>query len=120
MSNNKKELISLDKVHIPRWNELPNVDLYLDQVVNYLERYLEQYAGEKEEKDFQSVTADSLKTELTAQMVGYDIISITGGAGNDFTVTVNDKDYGYTATISSTSLTLKTFKFTNETTHEKN
>lgn len=36
MSNNKKELISLDKVHIPRWNELPNVDLYLDQVVTFI------------------------------------------------------------------------------------
>jgi hypothetical protein len=40
MCNNKKDLISLDQVHIPRWNELPNVDLYLDQVVNYLEKYL--------------------------------------------------------------------------------
>ncbi len=47
-------------------------------------------------------------------MVGYEIISITGGEGSDFTVKVNDKDYGYTATISSTSLTLKTFEFTDE------
>lgn len=78
------------------------------------------YAGEKAEKDFQSVTADSLKTELTAQMVGYDIISITGGEGSDFTVKVDDKDYGYTAKISSTSLTLKTFEFTDEKTHAKN
>ena len=26
--------------HIPRWNEIPKIDLYLDQVVNYLEKYL--------------------------------------------------------------------------------
>ena len=24
------------KIHIPRWNELPEIDLYLDQVVNYI------------------------------------------------------------------------------------
>ena len=30
----------LNDIHMPRWNELPNVDLYLDQVVNYLEKYL--------------------------------------------------------------------------------
>lgn len=34
----REEIIS--KFHIPRWNELPDIDLYLDQVVNYLERYL--------------------------------------------------------------------------------
>ena len=26
-------------LHMPRWNELPDIDLYLDQVVNYIERY---------------------------------------------------------------------------------
>lgn len=38
------------KIHIPRWNELPEIDLYLDQVVNYLEKYLEQYNFNKEDK----------------------------------------------------------------------
>ncbi len=38
------------KIHIPRWNELPEIDLYLDQVVNYLEKYLEQYNVNKEDK----------------------------------------------------------------------
>ena len=38
------------KIHIPRWNELPEIDLYLDQVVNYLEKYLEQYSVNKEDK----------------------------------------------------------------------
>jgi hypothetical protein len=42
MSNNKKELISLDKIHIPRWNELPNVDLYLDQVVTFINSSLSE------------------------------------------------------------------------------
>ena len=38
------------KIHIPRWNELPEIDLYLDQVVNYLEKYLEQYNVNKDDK----------------------------------------------------------------------
>lgn len=39
----KKELISLEKVHIPRWNELPNVDLYLDQVVTFINSSLSEF-----------------------------------------------------------------------------
>lgn len=40
---NKKELISLDKIHIPRWNELPNVDLYLDQIVTFINSSLSEF-----------------------------------------------------------------------------
>ena len=29
--------------HIPRWKELPNIDLYLDQVVCYLDDSLSNY-----------------------------------------------------------------------------
>ena len=39
---NKKE-INIDKFHIPRWNELPNIDLYLDQVVNLINSTLSPY-----------------------------------------------------------------------------
>lgn len=31
--------------HIPRWTELPDIDVYLDQLVNYLEKYLNPYIG---------------------------------------------------------------------------
>ena len=48
MSTIDLELIM--KMHIPRWNELPEIDLYLDQVVNYLEKYLGQYNVNKEDK----------------------------------------------------------------------
>ena len=48
MQENLEEMIM--KVHIPRWNELPEIDLYLDQVVNYLEKYLFQYSSNKEDK----------------------------------------------------------------------
>ena len=40
----------ITKIHIPRWNELPELDLYLDQVVNYLEKHLGQYNANKEDK----------------------------------------------------------------------
>ena len=48
MQQIEQEIIS--KIHIPRWNELPEIDLYLDQVVNYIEKYLGQYNANKEDK----------------------------------------------------------------------
>lgn len=38
--NNK---ILIDNFHIPRWNELPNINLYLDQVVNLINSCLSPY-----------------------------------------------------------------------------
>ena len=40
-SNNKKNDIS--NFHIPRWNELPSLDLYLDQLVTFMEKNLKEY-----------------------------------------------------------------------------
>ena len=40
----------ITKIHIPRWSELPEIDLYLDQVVNYVEKYLGQYTSNKDDK----------------------------------------------------------------------
>ena len=47
---NQIDLEVIMKMHIPRWNELPEIDLYLDQVVNYIEKYLGQYNVNKEDK----------------------------------------------------------------------
>lgn len=33
----------INTFHIPRWNELPNIDLYMDQVLNYIESCLKDY-----------------------------------------------------------------------------
>lgn len=43
------------KIHIPRWSELPDLDLYLDQVVNYIEKYIGQY-NEKSNKEEKIIT----------------------------------------------------------------
>ena len=40
---------TLINFHLPRWSELPNLDLYLDQLVTILEKYLKDYIGNKEE-----------------------------------------------------------------------
>ena len=35
--------VDVNNFHIPRWNELPNIDLYMDQVLNYIEGSLKDY-----------------------------------------------------------------------------
>ena len=40
----------LEKLHLPRWNELPELDLYMDQVVTLIERYLGLFFIDKQEK----------------------------------------------------------------------
>lgn len=41
--NYSLEKNSITNFHIPRWEELPEIDLYLDQIVNLLENYLNNY-----------------------------------------------------------------------------
>ena len=36
---------SLKAFHIPRWSELPEMELYSDQVVSYIEKYLSDLFG---------------------------------------------------------------------------
>lgn len=40
---NEKNVISIDDFHIPRWIELPNVELYLEQVVKLINSCLSPY-----------------------------------------------------------------------------
>lgn len=42
--------------HIPRWNEFPSIDLYLDQVVSLLENHLNNYIKSDSEKENKLVT----------------------------------------------------------------
>ncbi len=42
--------------HLPRWNELPNIDLYIDQLVSLLEQYLSGYIKNDNEKEEKIVT----------------------------------------------------------------
>ena len=38
----EEQIEAILKFHMPRWNELPDKDLYLDQVVNYIEKYFKE------------------------------------------------------------------------------
>ncbi len=46
----------LYEFHIPRWNELPNLDLYLDQVVTLLEDYLKELLPLKDKNEDKVIT----------------------------------------------------------------
>lgn len=45
----KKE--DIEKFHMPRWEELPEIDLYLDQVVSFIDKYLLYYLNDDDQKD---------------------------------------------------------------------
>ncbi len=42
--------------HLPRWNELPSIDLYIDQLVSFLEQYLFGYIKNDNEKEEKIIT----------------------------------------------------------------
>ena len=44
------------KFHIPRWKEIPSIDLYLDQLVCLLEEYLSNYIKNDNEKEEKIIT----------------------------------------------------------------
>ena len=46
----KKQSISIENVHIPRWNELPNVDLYMDQILTFINSSLSECIKNGENK----------------------------------------------------------------------
>lgn len=49
-------LIDITKFHIPRWEELPNIALYLDQLVTILEDYLANYIQDDNNKENKIIT----------------------------------------------------------------
>lgn len=66
-----KQLISVDKIHIPRWNELPNVDLYLDQIVTFINSSLELCIGLdiEVEKDNQILTKTMINNYVKNSLI---------------------------------------------------
>lgn len=43
MNKENTSKISIENLHIPRWEELPNIDLFLEQVVTLINQSLEPY-----------------------------------------------------------------------------
>ena len=61
----KKE--DIEKFHIPRWEELPEIDLYLDQVVSFIDKYLlyylNAYSNQKDDKKEKIVKIEKKEKE---------------------------------------------------------
>ena len=67
----KKE--DIDKFHMPRWEELPEIDLYLDQVVTFIDKYLLYYLDDnfnrKDEKKEQNVLTKTMVNNYVKQKI---------------------------------------------------
>lgn len=46
----------IENFHLPRWHELPTIDLYIDQVVSLLEQHLTGYIKNDNEKEEKLIT----------------------------------------------------------------
>lgn len=67
---NKKINNSLQNFHIPTWNELPNIDLYLDQVVNLVNSTLSPFlAFSEKEKDIQILTKTMINNYVKNNLI---------------------------------------------------
>ena len=68
---NKKE-ISINDFYLPRWNELPNVDLYLDQVVNFINSTLSPYIflnNDKKKENIQVLTKTMINNYVKNNLI---------------------------------------------------
>lgn len=55
--------------HIPRWNELPDLDLYLDQVVTFIDKYLSNYINSDIENKNNDNKEEKTTTCVTKTMI---------------------------------------------------
>ncbi len=55
--------------HLPRWNELPNIDLYIDQLVGLLEEYLSGYVKNDNEKEDKIVTKTMINNYVKQDII---------------------------------------------------
>ncbi len=54
----------VNNFNIPRWNELPNIDLYMDQVLNYIESSLKDYIKSDEKIITKTMINNYVKQEI--------------------------------------------------------
>ena len=57
------------EVHIPRWNELPELDLYLDQVVTFIDKYLSSFITDKDENNDNKLITKTMINNYVKQKV---------------------------------------------------
>lgn len=56
MDTNIEKTDEIKQFHLPRWNEFPNIDLYIDQVVSLLEDSLSEYIKSDNDKEDKVIT----------------------------------------------------------------
>lgn len=59
----------IENFHLPRWRELPNVDLYLDQVVSLLESYLSDYINEDNDNKENFITKSMINNYVKHNVI---------------------------------------------------
>lgn len=61
------------KIHIPRWEELPEIELYLDQVVTFIDKYLSNYINSdfnnSDEKDNKILTKTMINNYVKQKII---------------------------------------------------
>ena len=57
----------ITKFHIPMWQELPNIDLYMDQVLTYIEKNLSNYI--KLDKDEKFITKTMINNYVKQEII---------------------------------------------------
>lgn len=68
----QKKDFSINEFHMPRWNELPNVDLYLDQVVNFINSTLSPYIflnNDKKKENIQLLTKTMINNYVKNNLI---------------------------------------------------
>lgn len=65
---------AIQEFHIPRWEELPEIDLYLDQVVTFIDKYLVNYIendinNKEEDKDEKIITKTMINNYVKQKII---------------------------------------------------
>lgn len=55
--------------HLPRWSELPNIDLYIDQLVSFLDQYLAGYIKNDNEKEEKIITKTMINNYVKHKVI---------------------------------------------------
>lgn len=59
----------INDFHLPRWNELPIIDLYIDQLVSLLEQYLSGYIKNDNEKEEKIITKTMINNYVKQNII---------------------------------------------------
>ncbi len=57
------------KVHVPRWEELPEIDLYLDQVVTFMDKYFSNYINNSDDTSENKILTKTMINNYVKQKV---------------------------------------------------